>query len=84
MVEGIRVPCLRCKGERSYERTWKEGHFVCHAYHMSPNAPGCPISEHYCNPCDMCNGFGVLIATELKKIEATEMISRDFELPRDR
>lgn len=69
MVENIKVPCLRCKGEGSYERTWQDGHFECFIY---SSVRGCPISEHWQNPCDVCNGYGVLIATELKKVTKAE------------
>ena len=75
MVENIKVPCPKCKGKGSYERTMADGHFVCYLY---SNVRGCPISEHFCNPCNVCNGYGVLIATELKKVTAAEVIqSRD-------
>lgn len=73
MVENIKVPCIRCKGEGKYERTFMDGHYPCYIYHA---VKGCPIYEHFRDPCDVCNGYGVLIATELKKVTAAEALPR--------
>ena len=63
----ILVSCLRCKGKGAYERN----HSPCYMYSTER---GCPTAEHYCNPCDLCNGYGVLVATELKSIRKAEAV----------
>lgn len=73
-MTNVNVPCLRCKGKGSYERTAAEGHLVCHIW---SSVRGCPISEHFCNPCDMCNGYGVLVATELKAVTKAVPITNE-------
>lgn len=55
--ENIQVQCLTCKGG---------GNVLVSTPH--PQDPGqCRV-----DPCQTCNGFGILIATELKRIEKWE------------
>jgi hypothetical protein len=53
-MKNIKVPCLVCKGDGTTEERVND-----------PTDP----SSYRLVPCRTCNGFGVLIATELKRVE---------------
>ncbi len=55
--ENVQVQCFTCRGKK-----------ICLVPHPHPQDPGeCKVV-----PCGTCNGFGVLIATELKRVEKWE------------
>ena len=56
-MENIKVPCFTCRGLR-----------VVYVSTPHPKDPGECTAVH----CGTCNGFGVLIATELKRVEKWE------------
>ena len=75
-MRDIKVLCLKCRGSGSYDPSIRFPliHFdgsQCHLYGKS----GCDFNKYHVMKCDMCNGFGQLIATELKAVVDTRQVT---------
>ncbi len=67
-MTNVQVQCCHCKGEGSVEH-YKVVNSEWASWAM-------PVDPFHMVPCPTCNGFGVVIATELKAVTSWEQIRR--------